>query len=92
MKLLYFFTNKTKTLTTSNIFQAENMLQAYELLIDIINNEVDCDNKFTDAEIKKMFASDTIDLHEGNFCRIINYNGRDNIEKIANKDFNQISI
>lgn len=92
MQLLYFFNEKTKNLTTHNIFTAEDMLSAYELLIDIIHTEVDNDNKFSDEEIKNMFSSDVIDLHEGNYCKIIHWNGRDNIEKVANKDFSAIPV
>ena len=92
MKLLYLFGDKTKTLTEHNIFKADSLVVAYEILLDIIQLENENENIFSDKEIKSMFNSDIIDLHEGNYCRIINYDGKQSPEKVANKDYATLDI
>ena len=92
MKIIYLSSGETKKITENNLFKVDNMLEAYELLLDILATEHEQENNFTDEEVKKAFASDVIDLHDGNYCKIIDWNGKGNPVTVANEDFDEVAI
>jgi hypothetical protein len=88
-KILYIHSDATKNLTKHNIFTANNQLDAYGLLLDILENEVDeGDKAFTDKEIKRFFSEDIADL-KGESLSIIDWNGRGCPVEHANKHFKE---
>lgn len=90
MKILYIFGVKTKKLSNHNIFQLENLLEAYELLIDLMSES---NKQFSDKEIKNIFSSDgIIDLHDGESIRIIHLKKNQNALQIANEDFEKLLL
>ena len=50
MKIVYLFTDKTKKLTEHNLYHIDNMVDAYELILDLISMEIQRENNFTDKE------------------------------------------
>jgi hypothetical protein len=89
MKILYLFSPKTKALTEHNLYKLDNLLEAYQLLIDLISED-----DYTDKEIKDMFAAtdDIIYLKNDECARIINFKKSQNSVDVANQDFKQLLL
>lgn len=88
-KIVYIHSQATKKLTSNNIFTVKTQLDAYGLLLDILENEMDeGDKAFTDKEIKRFFADGVADL-KGESLAIIDWNGRGCPIEYANKHFKE---
>ena len=88
-KILYIHSGATKNLTKHNIFTVETQLDAYGLLLDILENEIEEGEKaFTDKEIKRFFSEGAADL-KGESLTIFDWNGRGCPVENANKHFKE---
>ena len=57
-KIVAIYSNDTKKLTQHNLFEAENQLDAYSMLVDILENEVENGKiEFSDSDIQNIFAT-----------------------------------
>lgn len=57
-KIVAIYSNDTKKLTQHNLFEAENQLDAYSMLVDILENEQECGNaEFSNSDIQNIFAT-----------------------------------
>lgn len=91
-KILYIHSDATKNLTEHNIFTVDTQLDAYGLLLDILENEIEeGDKAFSDKQIKKFFSEGMADL-KGERLAIIDWNGRGCPVDYANKHFKEKSL
>lgn len=57
-KIVAIYSNDAKKLSQHNIFTAENQLDAYAMLVDILENEVENGKiEFSNSDIQNIFAT-----------------------------------
>jgi hypothetical protein len=88
VKVVYLYNDGTKKISGTNVFTACSQLDAYFLLLDIIETEIDSGyKKYTDTQVKDIFSSESFDLHDGDHVAIADWNGQGDPVEAANYHF-----
>lgn len=74
-KIICIFTDDTKKLSSPHIFTADHQLDAFAILVDILENEVDSGRKFSNQEIQEIFSTNKAEFGKEKLA-IIDWNGK----------------